>query len=674
MTARTEDLRLESLALKAGRTVLLLRLPAVACAAAAVGTQIGLAVGPDGSGPVWGPPAFLALAIGWAFLASRVAGWLWPARLTLKDVASSVGLVRHGGRRWAVGLFAGAAAVGLLGVPGPVGVVAAFALAALAPPYLRAGVGGVRVGLLVLGLVGGGLIAVLVLVPFTGPYLTAAVATVTLLLPAWALSRAMWRVLHADAAVLLVGGLIGVVASLVPAPLIPLAALGLVGVAVPVGVVVVVTLLTRTLIGDQVVEQIQATPVVRLLGLVGDPAGGHEDPVRESDGYYRVCVPVFASGDPRRVGESGYAVFLGGQNDPAIGDLGPCVLVRGGSPAAGVLTHSTDPYGCGLWDVLARLGTGFARAVNARQLTDLAEGVNVRWAAQRCSNTDPQPLFKGPWDSGEVLAVPLDWRGSLVLPPGCGLMDVRGLGCQVTQLQVGISLRPHVREAAEDPSAPDAAAWVAKLVAVAPVILPAVYESLLRITAVVLATRYAPLGLSNDQVADRDAQPLATALVGQLDVELPECVRELVSVSVSTVDVDPYQVSEDDRASIRRLEELRVVVVPEITNALELIRRDVRDWLNAGQSGMWMLEKLAPGLNGLEGAALEGNKLVTAALRSEDVKADRSALPEAEQLIDQNHKNYQAAISACRARLEKALFSLPNALANIPDPTITTNR
>jgi hypothetical protein len=226
-----------------------------------------------------------------------------------------------------------------------------------------------------------------------------------------------------------------------------------------------------------------------------------EDDIRESDGYYRVCYPVYRHALPGLSGETGYLARFEYSDQLA----GECAGFRHTCLFSNPLVATPDE--------VARRLAGAARAA----IPDLSKlGVKELEQYRRPFFEGPGNIFrlrprvpywiaKMPWDHPYLLLVPIEWNGQFVYPAACGLFDKDALPCVVKKASVSIKLRPEVVAAIDRlsaltalPVSPDEETGRAihlcqELVWNANRILPAVYERLF--VALVGALRNVEVGL-----------------------------------------------------------------------------------------------------------------------------------------------------------------------------------
>jgi hypothetical protein len=313
-------------------------------------------------------------------------------------------------------------------------------------------------------------------------------------------------------------------------------------------------------------------PIEQVIGR--PPTRPPEDAVRQSDGYCRVCHPIFRHANPRLAGETGYLSWLGGDEDKLIDD--ECVAFRCTTLADTGLSEALDPRGRALADLLKELLPDLALGA----MRPLREAFHRAWSVKRLQQGEATPLAKGPWDHPFLLVVPRDWHRQVIFPHGSGIHDKDGYPCHAPKVLIHITLKEELVDAVDRLSArgdgrvadklfflDDAymEEWVAhpptsssvlkdrlqigapmdadvklcrKLLYNAWRILPGVYESLL--TSLVRCFRTESVALFAEHHSDTATakDELLERLNAEWANQLPEPLGELVQMSVLDLDVD----------------------------------------------------------------------------------------------------------------------------------------
>ncbi len=515
--------------------LLAVRLPAVAAWAAAVGSHAVAAARGVPSIYLF-VAAFFGAAALWAWIGRRVAKALWPGDLALEDVAVGFGLPARPGLFGRL-LKGGLVAFALQAVPW-LGAVAGFALATTVPLFLHSGRGGVRVAAVILAATGAALIGVVSVSPRGGALIIAGLATATVAIGVIVTGEfaRRYRAARADQCVIFLFGIAPVlVAWRTEAAVSWSAFAALCGLLLPASILAGVYLaFTRS--RGRLADLIAGASPRRLIE-PGARGARCEDPIRESDGYYRSCIPAYAHPDPARVGEAGYAATLGGAGEPVTRDVGAAVMIRANSDA-NPLTDYADGPSVRLSRLARRAILGLRAVVDEPRFDEVLLAADATWVVRRTNNLAPELMFKSPWESGEILVVPEKWQGHFVIPPGVGLVDRRGIPCQIPDLEVAITLSRRILAAADRPDRPGSAEILREFVARVPQMLPAVFEAVLDAAGRALLEMAAPVGFQDDKEANRDAEGLPQAINARLS--LAPGVTGLVDVAILSARLDPY--------------------------------------------------------------------------------------------------------------------------------------
>jgi hypothetical protein len=271
-----------------------------------------------------------------------------------------------------------------------------------------------------------------------------------------------------------------------------------------------------------------------------------EDVIRESDGLFRICQPAYSHADAGRVGESGYFAWPDHIKQAWPEEEGEWVLVRGLTSVPHPLLHCQDDTGIRLRQLVESMIRGVGHVVQGEEVNRFLADVLRPWHARAYTGKE-RVYFKMPWDSGEVLAVRCHFDLTAVFPVGCGIHDSNKLPCHVNALGVQLRLLPSLVAAIQDcatqsvtgPELDSPLSLSSRLVWSFPLIIPSVYETALD----QLVREVAQI----DAFDGIDKNALVAQLQARLDRSLPSPIRELVGVTISSIDITQSALSEEDR-------------------------------------------------------------------------------------------------------------------------------
>jgi len=339
----------------------------------------------------------------------------------------------------------------------------------------------------------------------------------------------------------------------------------------------------------------QSTVTMRKsLESVGDLARC-EDQVRESDGFYRVCEPNYSHARSVSVGETGYIAWP--EEDDAVfpSREGELCLARAITSSSNPLLTGEDLIGIGFRKLFEDIATSIASMVGDTSLQDFVSRINKPWHLRVFRGNGKHEYFKMPWESGEVLAVPCNFTCNFVYPTGSGIIDNDGLPCEVRSLRVQLTLQKELLADFDSTVSPTVKAnsgtanrlssrltgtanrLSSHLIWRAPLIIPTVYEGMLR-SLVAELKKLKTLGTV-------DQMQLQKNLSATSDECLGPKLRELVELTITSVDVVQSAVSEADRDVDRQYLEFMATVSGKKTEF-------VRQLINILKQRLYNLESL----------------------------------------------------------------------------------
>jgi hypothetical protein len=278
-----------------------------------------------------------------------------------------------------------------------------------------------------------------------------------------------------------------------------------------------------------------------------------EDQIRESDGYFRVCMPHYSHVLPESVGETGYISWPEHDNVAFPIREGNWFLARAITSTPNPLLTAEDQVGLSLYKLIEKIITDLVSAIGDTSLQSFCSRIFKPWHLRLYSGQDEREYFKMPWESGEILAIPRTLTCNFVYPTGSGVVDKEGLPCEVRSLRVQLSLREELLFGINPVGKSDESFEVQsveqliKLSWRVPLVIPSAYEGLLR-TLVSEMKKWSTL----------DGVDQSTLLLN-----LSECAQEclgkhlseLMLLQITSVDVLQSAVSETDRDIYRKLQE-----------------------------------------------------------------------------------------------------------------------
>lgn len=535
-----------------------LRAPAVWCFAFAVALNALTLIVPSWNGMAWAAPVVGGCGLIWLVVAQAVIRPAMPTGLRARDVLAGLGFAAAARAEtanisklsWAVYI-----PLVLTLVPGWIGAVATAAFVLAAVMFAHRGQAGLTRAATIVVVAGCALIAL----SFAGTRAVSIACGVIALLglivlavgtsSPGRLAKSLLRVESMSAAGAVLASLpLGVVGGL-QSTTIATVIVG--GVVVPAASLLAIYLWQKGAIS----RCRRSTANLRASLESGVDLLRCEDEVRESDGYWRVCEPRYSHAWPLAVGESGYIAWP--EHDSVAFPIrdGEWCLSRAITSTTNPLLSGRDAIGVGVRRILEGLGFGVATMVGDSNLQAFVSRVTKPWHLRVFRGHDEREYLKMPWESGEVMAVPRNFTCSFVYPTGCGVVDRDGLPCEVRSVRVQLSLRQEV-VADFDNAAPSQVADINKagrpscsLVWRAPLIIPAVYEGILRVLAA---------EMKNWRSLERvDQAALLAAIVARSQECLGKDLSALLSLQITSVDVIQSAVSEEDRDVHRKLSEFR---------------------------------------------------------------------------------------------------------------------
>lgn len=274
-----------------------------------------------------------------------------------------------------------------------------------------------------------------------------------------------------------------------------------------------------------------------------------EDPIRESDGYWRICALNYSHLSSEAVGEAGYISWP--EHDTKLfakagGDL---VILRATTSAMNPLFRSRDLVGESYRTVIRNLALFVSEIVGDYNIKNFVNRSVEPWCVRMFRGKEEVEYVKMPWESGEVLVIPRNFQCYFVYPNGSGVMDKNGIPCEVKSVTISISLTNEFIDAIEDLASgaeqarKDSVDIIRKLTRIYPLLLPMAYETILATLALEVK--------SVDSLSTVDQQILGT-LSKQANQRLSQ-EDSLVKVEVTSIVLEQSAVNEDDRQIIRDL-------------------------------------------------------------------------------------------------------------------------
>jgi hypothetical protein len=305
--------------------------------------------------------------------------------------------------------------------------------------------------------------------------------------------------------------------------------------------------------------------------------GNEEDEIRESDGYYSVCRPVFRHKSSLMAGDGGYAAWIRGGAEGVLPVEGEALVVRASSLSQARYTETDDVYG----RALTAIGMGLVPQQVLAEIPELHEALTSPWTSRVCAARDTTLMIKMPWDSPELLVIPTTWSESLCFPAGCGIHDRDGYPCAARSVLTRVNLRNTVLQGVDygdDPGASEGAE-VAELVSNVRRILPAIYETILN--CLVQLFRRETVDVFFDAGAQSDSADITdflTTLNDLVSEELPSEVSALVMVSIEDIDVETYFMQRPQEELFNLRAEERMLRHQEL-DRIDEVRQELTDFV-----------------------------------------------------------------------------------------------
>lgn len=392
-------------------------------------------------------------------------------------------------------------------------------------------------------------------------------------------------------------------------PPIVMAVMLLAGVVIPAGSLLVVHWIRE----HYIAECRRCTASLRpSLQAAEDALKACEQEVRESDGLWRVCEPRYSSADSLAVGEYGYISWPEHDNVCFPGRDGGWCVARAITSATNPLVTVEDNIGMCVRRSIAETASNIAQFIGDSTLVDFVERAFLPWHCRVFEGCNEMEYVKMPWESGEVMAVPVRFNRSVMYPLGCGVVDSDGLPCDVRAVKVEITIKTDVVQAFREAfsgagrpvrMSPDRLRLVREFVWRAPLIVPAVYEGILR-RVVEEFRKEKTLGDSVKQAS------LISAINGELCKAIGPDVAALVDASVTSLDV-VSAVPDEDRDLGRQVSEAeKRDLVNRRTHLQQVIMNGSRNYGEASFDGKTVL---ISAINKLISSNMDGqNKLLEA--------------------------------------------------------------
>lgn len=535
-----------------------LRAPAVWCFTFAVALNALALIVPFRSGMLLTGPLIAVCGLIWLFIARTIIRSTMPSDLSVRDLLEGLGFVGAArGTSASDSKLAWALYIPLVLtlIPGWIGAITTAAVLIAAVWFVHQGQAGLIWAAIIFIVIGIALLAF----SFVGTQALSVVCGIIALLGLIVLAfgtsgfdgivKSFFRVeiVCAVAAVLVLLPL-GVLGGL---QYLTVTTVAIGGIIVPAGLLLVIYLLQNGAIS----RCRESTYELRKsLESVADLLGC-EDQVRESDGYYRVCEPRYSHASSLAVGETGYIAWP--EHDSIAFPIrdGEWCLARAVTSTTNPLLSGRDRIGEGVRRIFEVVAGGVVKMVGDKNLQSFVSRIFTPWHLRVFRGHDEREYLKMPWESGEVLAVPRNFATSFVYPTGCGIVDKDGLPCEVRSVRVQLTLRQAVvddfdyAESQQVTNNPKNARPSVSLVWRVPLIIPAVYEGILR----VLVSE-----MKNWSTLDPvDQVSLLSRIASRSQECLGTSLSALVSLQITSVDVAQIAVSEQDRDIHRKLDEFK---------------------------------------------------------------------------------------------------------------------
>jgi hypothetical protein len=435
------------------RAIVELRLPPLAVFFALFGTQIVLSVDFQGFSP-WLPVVGVAALSVWTLIGVRTARHSWRQLAQVDTLLTYFGFVPSRSiRRWHLMVL-----LLLMAIPGWVGLAGVLTATSLMlfPLTGRASLKWLRFSLALLG----GMILVGAIAGPSGLGWTSLVSAGRMAAAAGALGLVSLAILLGrvvDSASFIRADQRVLIWSLIPLSLllfgdvswVPIAmALLLFGIAPVIYYISVLLLLrgaqdrVRSSLSRSLRDQLQPGP---------NEIARREDCERESDGYYKVCAPLFshvtAQRSERQGGTRGIVAWVGGSGDPMIPpSMGDAIVFRNFGYEANPMCFLPDRLGAQIRASLVEL----APDLDIDALKQLRETLREAWYVRVMPAHVATMVAKLPWEHHELVVIPVSWEGQFVIPPGAGLHDLNKLPCHIDAIDVRILIDDRLVAAARN--------------------------------------------------------------------------------------------------------------------------------------------------------------------------------------------------------------------------------
>jgi hypothetical protein len=438
-------------------TVASLRLPVLIVFAALFGFQLAINTAPA-SGIDWLAPAGAGAILLWLVVAWTLARWHWPQGAQLVDLLRAFRIAgigtavvdgrRHKFMRSRTGLVL-LTLIALLAVPHWLGLLAAVITAYLLilfPVMEELPSGDVMVSLAAMALampIGSALgpLGLGLVPPLSAGAMLAAVSALTL--AAITAKQAHYterEPLFWPERWSMGWALVAVPLVFMPQAWVPGAVFLLACMAIPTLAVFVLLLRLRRF-SKLTRDSLQYSDLRAHLAASRPSNMAPESVLRESDGYFRLCIPAYAAINPGKSepseGPNGVVAWIGGGNDEALPEaIGECIAIRNlGDPSSERHVYADWALQCSRRALVEALPD-----FKLPRLADFQEDLRNPWDVRLLPSNSPTLLTKLPWEHPELLLVPVHWRGTLTYPPGGGIHDSGGIPCFFDEVEIGIDI------------------------------------------------------------------------------------------------------------------------------------------------------------------------------------------------------------------------------------------
>lgn len=211
-----------------------------------------------------------------------------------------------------------------------------------------------------------------------------------------------------------------------------------------------------------------------------------EDPIRESDGYYRVCQPIYSHYQRTSTGESGYIGWPEHDNAVFPTGFGGWLLFRSIASQNNPIFERVDQLGRGYRRFIETVVRYLVESIGDANIEEFTEQSFRPWSMRYFQGQMEVPYLKMPWEHGEVLAVPKEFLGDFIYPNSAGVLDKNGLPCEIRSVTVQVTIEPQIIQALNtlEEGRPDTGKrnlkTIRDFVRDVPLIVPSIYESILR--------------------------------------------------------------------------------------------------------------------------------------------------------------------------------------------------